>query len=318
MARRLKALVLMTSPLDKIVHAARVVDELTRQAPELEVTWVVRRVYEPLVASFPFVSKTIVFRRSGALVKAVGLVMEIRRDEYDFVLDFEGHARTGAMCFLARGKRKIGLRSAREGATVFYREVVGRTDITDTHLVDQLREFGPVFGVDLEIERSLGVTVCEVLPSAWLAAKRRGLRRVCLFPTRFKSERSWPGMVALAGRLSREFEDVAVFLLGFVPPESPVELPAGVNDLQERLSWAEIVSMLQDADLVIANDNGPAQLAGALGTPNLTLYTYVSPLRRGSFPLNGKGNAALQSSSGRACDFEEAAVMEQVERLLNG
>ncbi|EDY82043.1 hypothetical protein VDG1235_1663 [Verrucomicrobiia bacterium DG1235] len=161
-----KVLILMTSPLDKIVHALRVVDSIKRRRPELEVTWVVRRVYEPLVASFEFVDRTIVFRRSGALMKAWGLVREIRRERYDFVLDFEGHARTGAMCFLARGRRKVGLKSAREGATICYGEVVTGTSCSREHLVEQLQEFGSVFGLEAKVEGNLAFASGAVSPKS--------------------------------------------------------------------------------------------------------------------------------------------------------
>lgn len=312
-----KVLILMTSPLDKIVHAARVVDSLTRTLPRLEITWVVRRFYEPVVSTFPFVHRTIVFRRRGALVKLLGLVRDIRREEYDFVLDFEGHARTGAMCFFAKGKRKIGLRSAREGATVCYREVVGRANGDRLHLVDQFRDFGSVFGVDLSGLETLRVADSESVPGVWTESQKTGRKRVCLFPGRFKSERAWWGMIALAKHLVEEREDVEVFLLGLAPWRKGDAFPDRVHDLHGKLSWQEVVWFLKEADLVVSNDNGPAQLAGALDRKNLTLYTFVSRELRGSYPISNSQNAALQTPNGDPERLPLESVVVEVNRLLS-
>lgn len=317
MAGVTKVLVLMTSPLDKIVHAARIVDRITRERPHLEITWVVRRFYEPVVSTFPFVKRTVVFRRRGALVKAVGLVRGIRREEYDFVLDFEGHARTGAMCFFAKGKRKIGLHSAREGATICYREIVGDAAVEANHLVDQFRDFGSVFGVNIGKLERLRILEAEDLPRVWSEAAEVGRKRICLFPGRFKIERAWLGMEDLARKLVGERDDVEVYLLGLAPWRSSGSHPKRLHDLHGKLSWSQIVTMLRAADLVVANDNGPAQLAGALGCKNLTLYTFVSRDRRGSYPIDNPINSGLQAPGGRPEKLTVESVFREVSRLLS-
>ncbi|MBK1877166.1 glycosyltransferase family 9 protein [Pelagicoccus mobilis] len=306
----------MTSPLDKIVHALRVVESIKRQKPELEITWVVRRVYEPLVASFEFVDQTIVFQRSEALMTFAGLVRDIRREVYDFVLDFEGHARTGAMCFFARAKRKIGLRSAKEGATICYKEVIAAGGGEGSHFVEELRAFGSVFGVEVEVGEVLRFPRGVELPESVSGALSTSWKRVCLFPGRFKKKRAWRGMVDLAKRLVEVRPDVQVLLLGMVPVVVEEELPDRVLDLQERLSWGELCQVVSESDVVVANDNGPAQLAGALGCRNLTLYSFVSPASRGSYPLEREANAILRAPEGDVDRLDPKSVFSAVEKLL--
>lgn len=312
-----KVLVLMTSPLDKIVHALRVVECIKRQVPGLEITWVVRRVYEPLVAAFSFVDRTIVFRRSEAIGSFFGLVRQIRRDRYDFVLDFEGYARTGAMCFFARGGRKIGLASAREGAAVCYSELVSGKASDARHLLERFQDFASVFGLKPDLSDCLPFRVDLALPESLQAVANEGRRIVCLFPGRYKSNRAWPRMLDLARKIVVEREDIEVVLLGFIPGSTWESLPARGHDLQEKLSWAQLGRVLGSCSLAIANDNGPAQLAGALACPNLTLYSYVSPELRGSYPTTSCSNAALTAPGGDVSLLELDDVYAEVEKLLS-
>ncbi|MBC2605501.1 glycosyltransferase family 9 protein [Pelagicoccus albus] len=315
MAKRVKALVLMTSPLDKIVHALRVMESIKRRKPELEITWVARRVYEPLVAAFDFVDHTITFRRSEALIHSVRLLKQIRKVRYDYVMDLEGYARTGAMCFFAKANRKIGLRSAREGATICYRELVGEAEVDGRHLIEQLQAFATVFGLAAEMPVELNLAPTNA--SSPFSQKASHSPFVCLFPGRFKSARAWPGMIDLACWLVETRPEFQVYLVGVVPFEVKRKLPDRVYDLQGKQDWLEICNLVKEAELVVANDNGPAQLADALGCPNLTLYSYVSPEMRGSYPLDSERCSSLMAPRGDVSQLEEALVHAEVEKLLS-
>ncbi|MDQ8185236.1 glycosyltransferase family 9 protein [Pelagicoccus sp. SDUM812002] len=311
-----KVLILMTSPLDKIVHALRVVESIKLQHPELEFTWVVRRFYEPLVASFDFVDRTIVFRRSEALASFASLLREIRQDHYDFVLDFEGYARTGAMCFFAKGGRKIGLRSAREGASICYGEVISKLSDERRHLVERFQDFGSIFGLKPVLSEALSLSQGGRLPDLVRGMFEDARQVVCLFPGRFKTERAWSGMSDLAARMVANHEDLEVLVLGVVPHVLSEPLPDRVHDLQGQFSWGELCRILASSSLVVANDNGPAQLAGALGATNLTLYSFVSPEVRGTYPVGAVANAALKAPQGEVSLLECDTVFAEVEKLL--
>lgn len=317
MGNAAKVLILMTSPLDKIVHALRVVESIKRQRPELEVTWVVRRFYEPLVSSFEFVDHTIVFRRSEAFKSFASLVREIRRDRYDYIFDLEGYARTGAMCFFAKGGRKIGLRSAREGASICYSEVISQMPNDNRHLLERFQDFGSVFGLKPEIGESLPLAQRSSDLPVVDELIENGRELICLFPGRFKSERAWGGMLALAERLVAEQENADVLFLGRVPYVFEGALPGRVHDLQGQFSWSELCSVMSQSRLVVANDNGPGQLAGALGIPNLTLYSFVSPEIRGAYPAALELNAVLRAPDGDVSKLECDEVFTAAEKLLS-
>lgn len=311
-----KLLILMVSPLDRIAHALRVVASFKQQLPGLEVTWIARRVYAPVVESFDCVDRVIPFCRSGGLVEAIRLARELRREKFDYVFDFEGHARTGMMCWIARGTRKVGRKNAREGATVCYREVVGDSVQSQGHVLEEMLEFGSVFGLGKELKGKLVPKSSAALPRSWIDAKAAGKRCICLFPGRFKRDRAWPEMLRLGRELTLENADYSVFLLGLKGSGSAVQEVGNLHDLRGEASWPQICAMLANADLTVSNDNGPGQLAGALACPNLTLYSFVMPARRGSYPLDEAMNQQIVAPRGDVSLLDYAAVKMAVEKLL--
>lgn len=315
--RPVKVLLVMTSPLDGIAHALRVAATITEQRPEVEFTWVARDSFAPLVEAFACVGKTIPFYRKEGVAAWLGLVRRLRRERYDLALDFEGHARSGLMCWLARSGRRIGLARAREGATVFYGELLGPPANGSRHLLDAMLEFARVFG--LEPRPTAGPQLREsmqALPEEWRAAASG--QRVCLFPGRFKRERCWPGMFDLAARVLRERPRSRVFILGIEPK---VGLPGGLAserlvDLQGKVDWGQSLRMLEEADLTVGSDNGVAQVAALFGRPNVTLYTMVDPERRGSYPVGAAVNVGVQSPGGRPQRLLVDEVWQALEKLL--
>lgn len=315
----MKALVLLTSPLDKIAHALLAVASFKDQMPELEVTWVARDVFAPLVAACDCVESAIAVPRRFGLGRAAALVRRIRAQEFDVAIDFEGHARTGAMVGAARAARKIGRIEALEGATIFYNELAPLPGGGSEHALDRYLEFGRAFGLEPRARQALAFRDLSLPPLAW--AEAGGGRRVCLFPGRFKVERAWPGMFELAERLLERFSDLSVFCLGLdaVPPPVALSRRFGSRfaDMQAATPWPQTLAMLAAADLVVANDNGPAQLAGAMGRPNLAVYGFVSADARGSYPVGHPRNGILRAPRGRVADVDRAEAFETAERLLN-
>ncbi len=315
-----RVLALMTSPLDGIAHALRVVSALKSFRPELEITWVVRDTFEPLVASFACVDKTIPFYRREGVLAWSALARSLRRETYDYALDLEGHARTGIMTWLSRSQRRVGLAEAKEGATIFYRELLRPPAGGSRHLVDAMLEFARIFGLDPRLRGDIRLREdVPAPPAAW--ANAAASTRICLFPGRFKRERAWPGMFALAERLAKARPDATVFLLGVEPRAAPppglMEANRGrIFDLQGDSGWGQTLRMLQSSDLTISNDNGPAQVASLFGRRNLTLYTMVDPVRRGSYPVGGPANRALLAPGGVAAQISLDAAWEEIEKLL--
>src|SRR6185503_1984026 len=70
----------------------------------------------------------------------------MRDQEFDWVIDLQGLARSGAFAWLANGKLTVGMDEPREGARGFYDLIVPRISFY-THAVDWYLEVLPVLGL---------------------------------------------------------------------------------------------------------------------------------------------------------------------------
>ena len=115
------------SALGDIVHSLPVLTALRVRFPAARITWVVNSAYEPLIRNHPDLTDTLAFdrgmfkkRRVAGHRYAVSFGRELRRRQFDLVIDLQGLFRTGLMCLATRAPRRIGFANAREGSRYAY------------------------------------------------------------------------------------------------------------------------------------------------------------------------------------------------------
>src|SRR5262245_16858641 len=126
-ARRI--VLIKPSALGDVVHALPVLTALRRRFPAAHLAWVVNRTYEPLLRGHPDLDETIPFERGrrgvwSALKYNAGFLAGLRRRRFDLVVDLQGLFRSGLMTLATGAARRVGLASAREGASWFYTDRV--------------------------------------------------------------------------------------------------------------------------------------------------------------------------------------------------
>ena len=138
----LKILVVKPSSLGDILHTFPALAELHAACPEAQVTWVANDSLAQIVRLYPRLEKVIPFPRKAlgkfSLRALRGFLHELRSDEYDAVIDFQGLLRSGVITWLAHAKLRIGFSQAREGATFAYHHAV-TTPPSMTHAADKNR-----------------------------------------------------------------------------------------------------------------------------------------------------------------------------------
>ncbi|OAI39718.1 hypothetical protein AYO40_05535 [Planctomycetaceae bacterium SCGC AG-212-D15] len=141
-ARRIA--IIKPSALGDIVHSLPVLSALRRRYPDAHITWIVNRGYEPLLRGHPELNHTLPFDRAairqgwGAALRGYrAFLRECRQREFDLVIDLQGLLRSGLMTFASGAARRVGLSTAREGARLFYTDVVPVADFNAIHAVDR-------------------------------------------------------------------------------------------------------------------------------------------------------------------------------------
>lgn len=307
-------LVLKPSSLGDIVHGLLAARMIKKGLPGAIIHWVSRDVFAPLVRACPVADRVLVFHRGAGVRAHLGLAREIRRQRYDYVLDFQGLARTGLLTMLARAEQKIGRSDAREGARFCYHRLAPLPDEgSRSHAVDILAEFLPLLGLPRKIEPRLPMRIPP-------APTRHGPFNspALIFPESRRPEKNWPGYAKLTAALCRNMPRQQVVWAGARAMPCPqAEGRSNFINLTASTTLPELLGLVARARLVVGNDSGPLHLAAALGIPTLALFGPTDPGQYRPYPGDDRQNHVLQAPRGLFSNLSVAAVLCKIQDILS-
>lgn len=291
-------LIIKPSALRDIVHGLQVAASIKAQRPEWRIAWIVRDIFAPLVRACTAVDQVHVFRRHEGVRGFVRMMREVRKKEFDLVLDMQGLLRTGLMTKWARGRRKAGRRDSREGAGLFYSEKISLPPAgRQSHQLDILLQFCPTVGAEPRLVGPLRFRDLERLNLGFMDP-RKGLRPVLMFPDSGQSSKKWNGFAQLTALLIREAGRKVVWAgHNYLPCREAFPDGTFIN-LTGNTSLTSLPALLAKADWVISNDSGPMHLAAAMGLKTIGLFGPTDPRQHGPYPLKGPNNYAIQAPVG--------------------
>jgi heptosyltransferase-1 len=293
------------SALGDIMHSLPVLTALRRRFPEAHICWIVNRSYAPLIEQHPDLNEVLCFDR-GALRKGwlkgswefSRFLQRVRGQRFDLVIDLQGLLRTGLMCLASGAAVRIGLASAREGATLCYtHRIDDRTDVQ--HAVDRYWRVIEALG-DAPATKAFHVPIHSDARD-WAQEILQHLPRPHLaigVGSRWLTKR-WPPehFAGLARRAQAEYGGTAIFV--GAPEEASLAdqaaalVPGPTCALTGKTTLPQLVAVLHEADAMIANDTGPLHLAVALGRPVVAPYTCTVIRRTGPY---GQMDRAVETS----------------------
>jgi lipopolysaccharide heptosyltransferase I len=286
----LKILILKPSSLGDVVQALPVLRHLKRHLPDSQIYWWIESGLAPLLEGDPDLAGVVPFdrrrwARPGNWLELARSVSWMREQSFDWVIDLQCLARSGAFAWLANGKFTIGLDEPREGARGFYDVAVRRASF-HTHAADWYLGVLPVLGVPAQ-------NYFEWMPPrpAAAATLRRkwglvGQRWVVLQPGARWLNKRWPA--EHFAELVRRLPEPRFVVLGGTEDQPlgaqiAAAHPQRCLDLTGQLSLAEMVECIRGADLMVSNDTGPMHVAAALGRPVVALFGPTEPRRTGPY-----------------------------------
>jgi lipopolysaccharide heptosyltransferase I len=293
------------SALGDIIHALPVLTALRRRFPGAQITWVVNRTYELLLRGHPDLDATLPFDRGAsragipaAVRRYIQFGHALRQQQFDLVVDLQGLFRSGLMVLATGAARRVGLSTAREGATCFYTDVIRVSEPQQMHAVDRYWRIAETVGVG-DVPKLFRLPLPQH-QQAWAMSKLSPLPRPWLtvgLGARWLTKRWPPGhFAALLQRAANRFGGSAIFVGGRDEmtaaqwTRNRIEIPS--LDLTGQTTLSQLAAVLSYADVMIANDTGPLHLAAALGRPVVAPYTCTSARRNGPY---GQPTGAVES-----------------------
>jgi heptosyltransferase I len=329
---------LKPSALGDIVHALPVLSALRTRFPAARITWVVNTAYEPLIRNHPDLTDTLPFDRGAfkrgiwkSLRYAASFAAELRRRQFDLVIDLQGLLRTGMMCLATGAPVRIGFANAREGSRFTYTHKVRVPDADRIHAVDRYWRVAEALGAS-DVPKRFHVPLDPVEVEAVrseLAELSRPWVAVAV-GAKWATKRWLPAHFAeLLRRAQARFGGTALFVgasddtalslevmrdLGERPGlPRPSGNTAGVNpaarqavcDFTGRTTLPRLAALLAASDVMLGNDTGPLHLAAALGKPCVAPYTCTRVALHGPYTSMSGGIATSVPCAGsylKTCD----------------
>ena len=290
----MKILILKPSSLGDVVQALPVLRLIKRHLPASEIFWWIDAQLAPLLEGDPDLAGVVRFERKRWAAprhwpEMLRSIRWMRAQHFDWVVDLQCLARSGAFAWLANGQFLIGLDEVREGARGFYDVAVRRASF-HTHAVDWYLAVLPRLGVPVHKnfrwlpERP---AVAAAIKSKWHTDSAHW---IAIQPGARWLNKHWPVkyFAELVCLLAKDFPDRRFVLLGGHDDQLAGKViaraaPDRCLDLCGQTSLPEMVEWLRLSQLMITNDTGPMHAAAALGKPLVGLFGPTEPRRTGPY-----------------------------------
>ncbi len=276
-----KFLVIQTAFLGDAVLVTSMLEKLHAFFPEAAIDLVVRKGNEGLFDQHPFLRNVFVWdKRQGKTRDLLRIVGELRKTEYDHIINVQRFFSTGLMMMLAHGKEKIGY-DKNPLSFLFTRKVkhvigdgrheVERLNALIEHLTDGTRP----------MPRLYPTAEAHAKVSALVATHLDGRTNyVCIAPASVWFTKQWPEQkwIDLVKHLA---PDQQVFIIG-APGDSDLaqRIIAATGrgvDLTRSLRLLESAALMEGATMNYVNDSAPLHIASAMNAPVTAIFCSTVP-----------------------------------------
>jgi ADP-heptose:LPS heptosyltransferase len=290
-------LVIDFGQLGDVVLSLPALRAIREKFPRARLTLAVGKPGAEVIQLSGYANETLVVDRVGlrdgfkplSVLRLFKLVQEVRKQQFDFVIDLHSLSETNLLGFLSGAPQRLYAR--RPGRSLDYlanfrpRPPV-ETDHRTRHLIDRYLDVL----IPLGVERADRLPALKTRPADAAVLERiltkaradSGAPLVGLFPGAGHPSRRWPltHFASLADFLIRNDEVRVLVFLG--PEERELardirrQFP-GATIILEQLSISQLASAQARLAAFVSNDTGPMHIASAVGTPVVLLLDKRAP-----------------------------------------
>ncbi len=288
-----RVVIVMLSAVGDAVHVLPLANALKRAVPGMKLTWVIQPVPHKLVHNHSAIDEFIIFRRRRGLT-ALGEFLrarrELRRHQFDLVIDLQVYFKAGILTWFTPAPIKLGFdrARARDLNWLFTTQRIPPHPVQ--HVQDQYFEFLHFLGVNPE-PVFWGLKFTEEERQAQREFFAHIEQPVCsVVVGSSKPKKDWPPdrYARLLEIIERDFGFQTVLIGGPAPRERATAAEVSrltgarpLNELGDNLR--RLMYLLDGSDVLVTPDTGPLHIARALETPVVGLYGYTNPKRSGPY-----------------------------------
>ncbi|WP_022850231.1 glycosyltransferase family 9 protein [Limisalsivibrio acetivorans] len=274
----MKILLIQFYQTGDLVLTTHIPELIKREKPDAEIHFLTFTANAPLLEGNPQIDKVITTKRKD-IPAFIKLLLRIRRERYDAVLDFQDNPRSTYCTLFSRANMRITYGDTSRGKVYTHtpERKTGHAGLIKTSLLTPLlgeREYtvedtrGKVYPPEIsKIPKELGLEGRDMI--------------VTISPTHKNDTRRWKlrHFIDTANWLAAERNAGVIFTYG--PGEEDYIREGVVETEQIRimppLKLREFAGLLERADLHIGNDSAPHHIATAVNTPTFIIIGSTSP-----------------------------------------
>jgi heptosyltransferase-1 len=282
MAKPLDILIIKLGALGDVINTLPLAVRLKSRL-QANIHWLVAPLSYPIVSKHPAVDHVILFDKTKWKSSFPDVKRQIRSRQFDLVLDLQRIIKSGALCMLANGRRRIGFdrKRCKEMTWLFPFERIPAAD-PSSHMLLQYLEFADYLGIGedrIEWELSGSLVRPAFLPDTYIVLN--------IGATKPANKWTVPGFSSLAEQIEKQFKIACVITGGREDTEMARQIEdrssCRLTNLAGRTSMDELKDVLQYAEAVVTCDTGPMHLAVALGKKVVALFGPSDHRRTGPF-----------------------------------
>ena len=273
---------------------------LRSRFPNCQIGLIASPVNVDVMANNAYVDRVINFdkreflgKHSLKLQRLIAFIRQLRDSGFDLVIvpsTVSTSFTSDLLAFLSGARYRIGAGGidGLENPSSFFFNIPVHLDWRSTpHRHQTLRNLDIATSLSLEIDvlsSEITLTRQERERAKAVAGRTKGEKStiVALHPGAGKTPNRWPAerFAAVANSLHQSVNAAVLITAGPMDGEPVAALKTGINgpcDLIDNKPIREVAAILSHVDLVISNDTGIMHVAGAVGTPVLSLFGPTDP-----------------------------------------
>ncbi|MGE5351792.1 MAG: glycosyltransferase family 9 protein [Acidobacteriota bacterium] len=279
-----KILCIKLRGIGDVILSTVVLDNLKKEFPEAKIDYLTERPSKAALEGLPLLNEVLILDRK----KGFRAILDVRKKNYDLVLDFYTNPRTALITFLSGAKYRAGF--PYQGRSYAY-NLLGPSERDKFHAADLHLEFLKSLSLSSEFRElhfSLGESDLKFAEG--------------FFKTNFNQNDFVVGLSPSGGWPSKKCDPVKFAEIG---DEIARRLSAkiliiwGPGDKEEALKTKDLMkteallapptdirqmgSLIMKCRMLIANDSGPMHMATALKVPVLSLHGPTNPRLQGPY-----------------------------------
>jgi len=291
-----KILIVKLSALGDVVQTLPSLSLLKKVFPKSKIDWVVDKRNAEILEKHPYINKILVFSNNTffSLKNFKKFLKDLRSEEYDAVIDYQGLLKSGIIIGLSKAKYKIGFANHREGSPIFYNLKLPPYD-KNLHAVKRYilltKKVIEILGKAKELNYFEEIPE-PIFSSEILNKNLKFIQRPYIvfvpsarWETKWWPFSNWERLIELCKDLAKKFD---IFITGSL---LETELKIWAEDMEKKypyiyslvgkLSLKELVTLIKDSNALVSVDTGPMHIASALKKPVIALFGPTSPDRTG-------------------------------------